>query len=115
QQFRFPADGLILRAAGRGPQPTEALGWRQTGDAAGPDAGPHRVDKDRGDAGALHRARPAFVIVGDAADFNYRFGVRGKVDQSVMDRWIAVVIGFAGDPAIDRKPAASEAPDKRKP
>src|SRR5580693_5837240 len=71
-------------AVRRGAQPAEAFRGRQACDTGIPDACPDRLDEDWRDTSAFHRSSPAFVIVGDAADFDARFTVDGKIDQSVV-------------------------------
>jgi hypothetical protein len=52
------------------------------------------------------------VIVCHAPNFYGRLSVRRKVDQCVVNRWIAVMIRFANDATVDGKTAIRETPDE---
>ena len=56
----------------------------------------------------FHRSRPSLVIVCDAPDFDLRLAFRRKIDQGIVNRGIAIMIGFADHAAVDCEAAVAE-------
>jgi hypothetical protein len=91
-----------------------ALGHRQAGDARRPHAGADGLDEDRVDTGGLHAPRPGLVVVLDAPDLERGRAVV-EVEQRVVHRGVAVVVGLADGAAVHREASAAQTAHERQP